>query len=70
MTMTTRAMPKGNVFNEKGVDFSVLPDHVAPEAWALVKPACRDCIIDYYISARDQSGNEKKSYISHVYIEK
>ena len=67
--MTVRAMPKGSVFNESGVDFSVLPDYIADEAWAEVVPPCSDCLLDYYISATDASNNEKKTDIYHVFVE-
>jgi hypothetical protein len=65
--MTSRAFPAGNVYNNAGLDFYVMPQYIATQYTAQVT-GIRSKLVDYYIEAVDARGNIKKSPIDHVYV--
>ncbi|MCX5691639.1 MAG: carbohydrate-binding protein, partial [Planctomycetota bacterium] len=65
--MTSRAFPAGNVYNNGGLDFYVMPQYIASQYTAQVT-GIRSKLVDYYIEAVDARGNIKKSPIDHVYV--
>jgi len=67
LSMSRRLFPKGNLFGDPDIDFSVLPDYIADEYYVQVS-GFSETLIDYYVEAEDSSGNVKRSPIQHVYI--
>ncbi len=66
-TMTKRAFPSGNFFNDPSVNFFVLPNYIADEYYFNLT-GIRSKLVDYYIEAVDSRGNLRKSAIQHVYV--
>ncbi|MCP4549939.1 MAG: hypothetical protein GY835_26070 [bacterium] len=60
-------MPSGEPWEMSGVDFSVLPDHIADRYWAHLT-GYSEVLLDYYIEAEDVLGNVKRSPIQHVWV--
>ncbi len=67
LPMNYRAMPLGEPWDMPGVDFTVLPQHIADEYW-LELSGYSDVLLDYYIEAEDNLGNIKRTPIQHVYV--
>lgn len=67
MAMVRRVFPAGNVHNDPGIDFFVMPTYIADEYYIEVT-FLRDVTIDYYVEATDSRGFVKRSPIQHVYI--
>ncbi|MBN8596169.1 MAG: hypothetical protein J0L78_00695 [Planctomycetes bacterium] len=67
VTMTKRAFPAGNFFNDPGINFYVMPQYVADQYSARLT-GIRSKLVDYYVEATDSRGNIKKSPIQHVYV--
>lgn len=65
--MTRRTFPAGNVYNNPSINFSVLPQYIAEQFSAHVS-GLTNVLIDYYVEARDEQGNVRKSPIQHVYV--
>lgn len=65
--MTRRVFPAGNVHNDPGIDFFVMPNDIADEYYTQVTNL-RDVTIDYYVEATDAHGYIKRSPIQQVYI--
>ncbi len=65
--MARRAFPAGNVYNDPSINFSVMPQYIAEQFTAHVS-GLEDVLLDYYVEARDEQGNVRKSPIQHVYV--
>jgi hypothetical protein len=65
--MTRRAFPAGNVYNNPGINFSVMPTSIADQYTASVN-GIRSSLVDYFVEATDSRGNVKRSAIQHVWI--
>lgn len=67
LAMTRRSFPAGNVYNNPGIDFSVMPQYIAEQFTANVT-GIRSKLVDYYVEAVDSRGNIKRSAIQHVWV--
>jgi hypothetical protein len=67
LPMTRRTFPKGNVYNNPDINFTVLPTVIADEYFAQVT-GLADTLVDYYVEAADSLGNVTRSPIQHVYV--
>ncbi|MFZ4575931.1 MAG: GC-type dockerin domain-anchored protein, partial [Phycisphaerales bacterium] len=67
LPMTRRVFPAGNVFNDPGIDFFVMPTVIAEQVSARIV-GVRDRLVDYYIEATDPRGNVRRGEIQHVYV--
>ncbi|MFO0859172.1 MAG: carbohydrate-binding protein [Phycisphaerales bacterium] len=67
LTMTKRAFPAGNFFNDPGINFFVMPQYIADEYYVKLT-GIRSKLVDYYVEATDSRGNIKKSPIQHVWV--
>jgi len=67
VSMAKRVFPAGNFFNDPGINFYVMPQHVADQYSARLT-GIRSKLVDYYVEATDSRGNVKKSPIQHVYV--
>lgn len=67
VSMTKRAFPAGNFFNDPSINFFVMPQYIADQYSARLT-GIRSKLVDYYIEATDSRGNLKKSPIQHVYV--
>jgi len=65
--MTRRPFPKGNYFNDPGINFTVLPKYIADEYYVEVK-GFSNVLLDYYVEAEDSAGYIKRSPIQHVWV--
>lgn len=65
--MTRRAFPAGNVYNDPGISFFILPNYIAEQFHAQVA-GIRDKMVDYYVEAVDGRGFVKRTPIQHVYV--
>ncbi|MAF27372.1 MAG: hypothetical protein CME07_05850 [Gemmatimonadetes bacterium] len=65
--MTQRDFPAGNVHNDPGIDFFVMPNAIADEYWFHVS-GFSDALLDYRVEAVDSLGNRSRSPIQHVYV--
>ena len=72
LEMDFRDFPVGNVYNDPNIDFFVMPDYAADQYTALVDDPdiveTGEVLVDYFIRAVDQRGNEKRSDIYHVFV--
>jgi hypothetical protein len=72
LAMTERAFPADNVYGDPNIDFFVMPEYIADQYTAhILDPditTSGDVLVDYYVLAVDQLGNEKRSSIEHVYV--
>jgi hypothetical protein len=68
MEMAYRDFPAGNVHGDPSIDFFVMPDYIADQYTATIS-GHENVLIDYYVEARDERGNVKRSPIQHVWIE-
>ncbi|MBI5058220.1 hypothetical protein HZB60_00395 [candidate division KSB1 bacterium] len=70
--MTRRVFPAGNVYNEAGVYFDVLPTYIAEEYYYHLTDGevtdSGDVLVDYYVEALDSLGNIARSDIYHTYV--
>lgn len=67
VSMTARAFPTGNVYNNPTIDFFELPQQIATQYHTQLI-GIRSKLVDYYIEAVDARGNVRKSAIQHVYV--
>jgi hypothetical protein len=67
ITMTRRAFPAGNVYNNPTINFFEMPTVIADQYTAWVRDI-RSKLVDYYVEATDSRGNVKRSPIQHVWI--
>ena len=67
LPMNHRIMPLGEPWDMPGVDFTVLPTHIADQYW-LELTGYQDVLLDYYIEAEDNLGNIKRTPVQHVYV--
>ena len=67
LDMNHRIFPKGDVYNDPEIDFTVLPTHIADEYWVQVT-GLADALLDYYVEAVDTRGNVRRSPIQHVWV--
>lgn len=65
--MTRRAFPKGNLFNDPNISFTVLPTYIA-EQWSAHVTGLTDVLVDYYCEAVDRTGRVRRSPIQHVWV--
>ena len=65
--MTTRAMPTDEPWPMGEIDFTVLPTHIADQAWVEVT-GFENVLLDYYIEAEDTNGLITRSPIQHVWV--
>jgi hypothetical protein len=65
--MNGRAFPKDNVFNRTGIDYYVLPQHIADHYSATIAGQANK-LIDYYVEAVDAKGNVERTPILHVWV--
>ena len=67
LPMTLRAMPQGEPWPLNEIDFTVLPTHIADQAWVEVA-GYENVLLDYYVEAEDQNGLITRSPIQHVWV--
>jgi len=67
ITMTRRAFPAGNVYNNGSINFSEMPAAIADQWYADIV-GVRSKLVDYYVEAVDARGNVRKSAIQHVWV--
>jgi len=67
LPMAGREFPKTNIYGKGGLDYFILPNHIARHYSAPIT-GLRSVLIDYYVEATDSTGNVTKSDIQHVYI--
>ncbi len=67
LPMNMRSMPLGEPWDMGGVDFTVLPAHIADQYWLSVS-GYSDVLLDYYVEAEDAAGLVKRTPIQHVYV--
>ncbi|MCB1150966.1 T9SS type A sorting domain-containing protein [bacterium] len=67
LSMTLRAMPQGEPWPLNEIDFTVLPTHIADQAWVEVA-GYENVLLDYYVEAEDQNGLITRSPIQHVWV--
>ncbi len=67
VTMSSRAFPAGNVFNDPNIDFFETPQEIADQYYARLD-GLRSVLVDYYVEATDSKGNVTKSPIQHVWV--
>jgi len=65
--MTRRAFPAGNVHNDPGIDFFVMPRRIADEYWARLE-GFENVLLDYYVEAADSVWNVSRTPIQHVWF--
>ncbi len=65
--MTRRTFPAGNVHNDPGINFYVMPTAIADQVSARIV-GVRDALVDYCIEASDSRGNVRRGEIQHVYV--
>lgn len=65
--MTLRSMPLDEPWPIAEIDFSVLPRHIAEQAWVEVT-GYTDVLLDYYVEAEDLNGVITRSPIQHVWV--
>ncbi|MEN8006023.1 MAG: FlgD immunoglobulin-like domain containing protein [Candidatus Krumholzibacteriota bacterium] len=65
--MNHRVMPLDEPWDMPGVDFTVLPTHIADQYWVELT-GYQDVLLDYYIEAEDGLGHIKRSPVQHVYV--
>jgi hypothetical protein len=67
ITMTRRAFPAGNVYNNGSINFFEMPAAIADQWYADIV-GVRSKLVDYYVEAVDARGNVRKSAIQHVWV--
>jgi hypothetical protein len=67
ITMTQRAFPAGNVFNQGDLNLFELPQYIADQYTARITGQSNK-LIDYYVEMTDSRGNITKSPIHHVWV--
>ena len=67
VTMTKRAFPAGNFFNDPSINFFEMPGAIADQYHAKIV-GVRSQLVDYYIEAIDARGNLRRSSIQHVWV--
>ncbi|RPH96717.1 hypothetical protein EHM69_00260, partial [candidate division KSB1 bacterium] len=71
-TLTRRAFPAGNIYNDPEISFGDLPTYIADQYYYHLTDAevadSGGVLVDYYIEAVDSLGNVARSDIYHTYV--
>jgi len=65
--MIAKEVPTGNITNSPEIDFFILPDYISDLYYVEIVDLS-EVLIDYYVEAVDNYGNQKKSPIQHVWV--
>ena len=71
-TMARRSFPAGNIYNDPGINFDVMPEYIADQYFYHLTDAevtdSGGVLVDYYVEAVDSLGNIRRSDIYHTFV--